>query len=247
MLFRLYGAMASWGDIAVGEYRPSFAHPSKSAVLGLLAAAKGVRREDEAVQREMAQCYGFAVRIDAAGNLMRDYHTIQVPPEAALKNHPGATRRDELNALKRYQLDYPKVSGTILSSRDYYCDALYTVCLWVRDKTARPFSLGDFEQALKTPGFVLYLGRKACPPSLQLEPQIKPAQNIKAAFDAAEFHDEFLNGLKMLKTKRYYWDSHPDAGLEPMQTFTRRDLPTSRRRWQFADRHEHYSGGDEGG
>jgi len=129
LLFRLYGAMASWGDIAVGDYRPSYSHPSKSAVLGLLAAAKGVKREEEAVHSAMAESYGFAVRIDAAGNLMRDYHTIQAPPEAALKNHPSATRRDELNALKRYQLDYPKVSGTILSSRDYYCDALYTVCV----------------------------------------------------------------------------------------------------------------------
>ena len=47
LMFRLYGPMASWGDIAVGEYRPSFAHPSKSAVMGMLAAAVGLRREEE--------------------------------------------------------------------------------------------------------------------------------------------------------------------------------------------------------
>jgi CRISPR system Cascade subunit CasD len=34
LLFRLYGPLAAWGDIAVGEYRPSFAHPSKSAIIG---------------------------------------------------------------------------------------------------------------------------------------------------------------------------------------------------------------------
>ena len=39
LLFRLYGPMASWGEIAVGETRHSAAYPGKSAIIGLLAAA----------------------------------------------------------------------------------------------------------------------------------------------------------------------------------------------------------------
>ena len=54
LLFRLYGSMASWGDIAVGEFRPTFDHPSKSAVMGLIAAAMGIRRDEEERQRELA-------------------------------------------------------------------------------------------------------------------------------------------------------------------------------------------------
>jgi CRISPR system Cascade subunit CasD len=33
LLFRLYGPMASWGEIAVGEMRHSEVKPSKSALL----------------------------------------------------------------------------------------------------------------------------------------------------------------------------------------------------------------------
>ena len=57
LIFRLYGSMASWGDIAVGEFRPTFDHPSKSAVIGLIAAAMGIRRDEEERQRELAAGY----------------------------------------------------------------------------------------------------------------------------------------------------------------------------------------------
>jgi CRISPR system Cascade subunit CasD len=46
LLFRLYGPLASWGEIAVGESRHTATYPGKSALLGLLAAALGIRRDD---------------------------------------------------------------------------------------------------------------------------------------------------------------------------------------------------------
>ena len=52
LLFRLHGALASWGDIAVGDIRPSYRYPSKSAVIGLLAAALGVERDEHHKQAE---------------------------------------------------------------------------------------------------------------------------------------------------------------------------------------------------
>ena len=55
LLMRLYGPLASWGEIAVGESRHSAMHPSKSALIGLLAAAVGVERSDEAGQQAMAK------------------------------------------------------------------------------------------------------------------------------------------------------------------------------------------------
>jgi CRISPR system Cascade subunit CasD len=68
LLFRLYGPLAAWGDIAVGEYRPSFAHPGKSAIIGLLAAALGIRRDKEE-QKSLAESCSFAVRVDSMGVL----------------------------------------------------------------------------------------------------------------------------------------------------------------------------------
>ena len=102
LLFRLYGPLASWGRVAVGGVRGSDAHPSKSAVLGLVAAALGLRRDDAAAQARLAAGYGFAVRVDAPGVLLRDYHTAQVPGRSALKRRPHATRRDQCRqALRR--------------------------------------------------------------------------------------------------------------------------------------------------
>ena len=39
LLFQLYGPMASWGQVAVGDQRPSDSQPTKSAVLGLISAS----------------------------------------------------------------------------------------------------------------------------------------------------------------------------------------------------------------
>ncbi len=44
---QLYGPLAAWGEQAVGGVRRSATHPSKSAILGLCAAAQGIRRDEE--------------------------------------------------------------------------------------------------------------------------------------------------------------------------------------------------------
>jgi CRISPR system Cascade subunit CasD len=80
LLFRLYGLMASWGEIAVGESRHSATYPSRSALLGLLGAALGLRRDEDAAQRALIEGYRFAVKVESAGSPLRDYHTVQTPP-----------------------------------------------------------------------------------------------------------------------------------------------------------------------
>ena len=94
LVFRLYGPLAAWGDIAVGEQRPTTPHPSKSAILGLVAAALGIRRDEEERQQALAEGYGYAVRVDASGVLLRDYHTTQIPDSTSRLKHL-LTRRDE--------------------------------------------------------------------------------------------------------------------------------------------------------
>ena len=72
--------------------RPSTAHPSKSAVMGLVAAALGVRRDQEVELSKLTEGYGMAVRVDRFGKPVKDYHTIQVRPG----ENNFATRREEL-------------------------------------------------------------------------------------------------------------------------------------------------------
>lgn len=228
LLFRLHGAMASWGDVAVGEYRPSAAHPGRSAILGLLAAAQGIRRDEEALLQRLTGGYGMAVATDAVGVPLRDYHTAQVPPEQRKKVF--RTRRDELAAEKL---------NTILSDRDYRTDALHRVCVWIRDAAIAPFTLSELAAALERPAFALYLGRKSCPLALPVQPQVRTAETVRAAFDAGEFSDSALPAdLARDEWTAYHWDNTASAGMTPSKTFTRRDQPYSRRRWQFVDRQE---------
>jgi CRISPR system Cascade subunit CasD len=239
LVFRLYGPMASWGDVAVGTYRPTFDHPSKSAVMGLLAAAIGIRRDEEEIHRAMAKSYDFSVRVDASGTMLRDYHTSQVPPSGSGRNKKYfATRKDELAASQ-------KDMKTILSTRDYYCDAIYSVCLWGKSDEV-PYSLQNLAQKLKEPEFVLYLGRKSCPLAMPIDAKVVSGANIQEAFGMIN-SDDLLDGLQKDDSMRLYWEGTHDAGVPTVHTITRRDNPLSRKRWQFADRNEHFAVVQPGG
>ena len=189
LLFRLHGPLAAWGDIAVGEERPSTPHPSRSAVLGLLAAALGIRRHEEERQAALADACAFAVRVDALGVPLRDYQTIQQADSVARLKHLHS-RRDEL--ADRHNL------YTTLSSRDYRCDGLYTCCLQWRN--GQTFRADEVAEALRRPRLPLYLGRKSCPLALPLGPQVIEAawfEQAIAQFDAqrTEAEQGFLAAL----------------------------------------------------
>ncbi len=227
LVFRLYGPLASWGDIAVGEYRPSFAHPSKSAIIGLLAAAIGIRRDEDERQKELADACSFAVRVDAMGTLLRDYHTAQVPSEKK-----GVTRYTRYSELANENLN------TILSTRDYRCDAAYTVAVTVRD--GAKYNARALADKLMKPEFTLYLGRKSCPLAFPLQPKVITAVTLKEAFTNVKFNNDELPGVITNSPYLIYWEDDNESGLNPEHVITRRDAPLSRIRWQFSERLEHY-------
>jgi len=242
LLFQLYGPMASWGDTAVGEERPSQVHPGKSALIGLLAAALGIRRHQEERLAALAEGYRIAVQVRHPGILLRDYHTVQVPPRVALKNHPHSTRRDEIQALARYQRK-KSGAGTLLSSREYRCDASYRVALAAAGSP--PHTLKECAKALRYPQLPVYLGRKACPPALPLQPQVVSAKSVRDAFQTAVFSaiDE-ITARPIHETVSVYWEDGMEGGFstsDGLKTLRRRDRPLSRRRWQFAERNEHHA------
>ncbi|MGW5689111.1 type I-E CRISPR-associated protein Cas5/CasD [Nonomuraea sp. NPDC003754] len=74
LLLQLAGPLQSWGVGSRFARRSTEAAPTKSGVIGLLAAALG-RRRDEDVSDLAALRFG--VRLDQPGRLLRDYHTAQ--------------------------------------------------------------------------------------------------------------------------------------------------------------------------
>jgi CRISPR system Cascade subunit CasD len=246
LCFRLHGPLASWGDIAVGERRPSLPHLSRSAVLGLVGGGLGIRRDDPERWSELERAVGFASRTDAPGALLLDFHTAQGPGETLLRKeereakragrawHRPATRRRELSYARR-EVD------TLLSSRQYRVDALWTCALWVRPGEALRWSLAQLTEALREPRFTPYLGRKSCPLDLPMEPQVVEAENPVAAMGAAVFRTDPLvadvTRAGRGKATVQWEGSWP--GLAPAQTVRRRDRVLSRDRWQFGERVEH--------
>jgi CRISPR system Cascade subunit CasD len=233
LLFRLFGPAAAWGDIAVGERRHVFSQPTKSAILGLVAGALGLRRTDDEKLAALHSGYGFASRVDAPGLLMTDFHTAQMPPESAVRRAKGfSTRRDELS-LRREVLE------TVLSYRDYHTDALAIVCLWPTE--GAPYPLERLAEALRRPVFAPYLGRRSCSPSLPFAPQIHDASSPTAALRNARFpDDDLLSVIATSPTRSYYWEGDLPGDIGALQTFRRRDVARSRTQWQFAERGEHH-------
>ncbi len=259
LLFRLYGPMASWGEIAVGESRHSAIYPGKSALLGLMAAALGIRRDEELRHTALASGYRFAVKVISAGHPLRDYHTAQAPDSVG--KFVYCTRRDELVVGKERL-------GTILSSREYRCDAFVLVAVVAED--GAPYSLDEIREALMKPRYHLYLGRKSCPLAAPLNPLVRDAVGFGEALDKYPYGALFVSNW-LLKTARktftgdgilsdetsllefsredknvfsydrqpvrYYWEG--DAiDLVSQQSLTRHDQPISRTRWQFTQRTE---------
>ncbi len=153
LLIRLYGPLASWGEIAVGESRHSAVHPSRSAMLGLLGAALGIQRDDDAGQQALIKGYRFGIKLECAGSPLRDYHTVQV----------GVLPRKFQFRSRRQELMADKVD-TILSTREYRCDSVALVA--VEALASAPVDLSSLADALRRPHFQLYLGRKShCQPT----------------------------------------------------------------------------------
>ncbi|MCP5467616.1 MAG: type I-E CRISPR-associated protein Cas5/CasD [Sinobacteraceae bacterium] len=225
LVFQLVAPMAAWGDVAVGQYRGSRDAPGESALLGLLAAALGIRRDDEAAHAALRDGYAFAVGTVDPGSLLRDYHTAQVPSRGDLKGRPHRTRRDEL-AMPKHALN------TILSARDYRQGGAWIVA--VQPLAAAPHEPGRLERALREPRFTLYLGRKSCPPAAPLAPQVIDAESAHAAIAGWLQACGSEDSLRSLA-----WGDRTTAGAAAHLSVPRKDRLIRRKGWLFGDRTEH--------
>jgi CRISPR system Cascade subunit CasD len=232
LVFHLHAVLGAMGGIAVGARRVGFDRPSKSAIVGLVAAGLGLDRSDEAAHTALADGYGLGLGEIASGHPLFDYHTAQTPPQH--NNRRFATRREELTVDDL---------GTILSVREYRTDPAYLVVLWAR--RAPRWSLAQLIKALRCPHFTLYFGRKACPLGVPLDPREVAASDPRSAIqtylatrtpEQTKFlHDLRLDGSpSILALDLDGTNDHSNT----MRIERRRDSLQSRRRWQFGLRSE---------
>lgn len=138
LLLRLVGPMQSWGTTSRFDQRDTGKEPSKSGVIGLLAAALGIDREDWKGLKPLTRL-SMGVRHDRPGLPKRDYQTAQ-------------------NIISA---DRSKIHATAVTTRDYLADAAFLVALEGDDRAL----LQEAHGKLKDPTWPLALGRKSYVPS----------------------------------------------------------------------------------
>lgn len=208
LVFTLASTLASMGDVAGHERRGSWTWPGRSAILGLLAAARGMRRDGDFTEFNGLK---VSVAVFDSGTPLRDYHTVQTVPSAAVR-HPQS--RPE--ALGRVGARV----NTMISLRDYRSNCLYGVA-------AAGEGLPALAEALGRPCFHLYLGRKACPLSAPLAPKLVAAETPEAALVHIMLPPWHANAVARVLYAE-------DGVAERVET--RHDTPLDRRLWHFATR-----------
>lgn len=222
LVFTLVAPMGSFGGPAGHERRGSLSWPGRSAVLGLIGAALGVRRGDADGQARLG-AWRVAVSVLSDSHPLRDFHTVQTVPTANIKR--PATRRDALAALK-------SGDNPVITRRDYRTDCAFGVAIWGGDAPE------EVEAALKTPHFTPYLGRKSCPLSAPMDPRSVRADNVVQALAQVSL-PSWLTGAR---TRMIASDAPLPGGWEEVLW----DDPIDRQRWHFAPRVVHVQAPGDG-
>jgi len=142
VLIRLEGPIQSWGTQGRFSVRDTDTEPSKSGVIGFVAAALGMKREDDAMLARLS-ALEMAVRIDREGTLLHDYHTAG-----------GGKFRGEDHSVGG--------KGTVTTDRYYLCNASFLAALGGDDHPI----VEQIAEGLSNPVWPLFLGRKSCVPAV---------------------------------------------------------------------------------
>ncbi len=144
LLLRLAGPMQSWGTTSRFDQRDTGKEPSKSGVIGLLAASLGIDRKVWNDELKSLAALTMGVRHDRLGVLKRDYQTAGCAATDKMRRADGSLSEDG-----------------VTSQRHYLADAVFLVGL----EGANRALLERAHAALKNPTWPLALGRKSYVPS----------------------------------------------------------------------------------
>lgn len=86
LLLRLAAPLQAWGGSAKFEVRTTEREPTKSGVIGMLAAALGRKRDADLSDLSALR---FGIRVEREGRLLRDFHTAKPEKE----KNPYVTER----------------------------------------------------------------------------------------------------------------------------------------------------------
>ena len=213
LLLRLSAPLQSWGCESNFSERRTCREPTKSGIIGLLAAALG-RHRDEPIDDLCKLRIG--IRVDREGSILCDLQSGLEMDDVWNKKSKKWKTEEELIKAKNSKKD----KGSYLTNRYYLEDAVFLVGIELED---RDF-LEVIRKALLRPAFPLYLGRRSCPPTQPLALGIRQAGLLEALrtepiqlSDYEKKRNVPASSLKIIT----------DADIDDPEALRKRDLPLS--------------------
>lgn len=157
--------LMAWGSSSRFQYRETEAFPTKSALIGLLAAALRIDKHASDEAERLAPVAALRVSCCAVpkgrkGKLLRlvDFHTV------------GGGYDKSASAMEKMSIPR-KASGppfgTVITRRTYLTGTRFVAVF-----TGGAATIAEAASALKNPAWGVWLGRKACLPALPLAPTV---------------------------------------------------------------------------
>jgi CRISPR system Cascade subunit CasD len=218
LILKLQGPMQAWGEHTFEGKRPSGNFPTRSALLGLLGACLGIRRNDREHLEQLAGSVCFAVLKEKRFLVKYDGRKIPLSMIKITDYHTVKDAREDYRGLKSHE--------TIQTWREYLCDADFTVAIW--NTPSASVTLGDLELAVKAPVYTPYLGRRSCPLAQPLFTARIAAGDAQAA-------------LRLIEPTCGGTIYSEEQGM--VRTIRLRDVPLIRQPRQFATRNVYVYGG----
>ena len=193
LLLKFIAPMQSWGSHSRFDVRDTEREPTKSGVLGLVAAALG---RDRAEPVEDLARLRLGVRVDREGVVRYDFQTAKDVIRAS-------TTRDKWQRA-RQKGQTTGTQDTVTSRRYYLADAAFLVGLEGDGNLLR--TIGE---ALKRPRWTLFLGRKGYLPG---EPVYFPESGLReASLEVALAAEPPTLEVRFEKAPRYVLELPPDC------------------------------------
>lgn len=144
LILRLAGPLQSWGERSAFNTRDTAPFPTRSGLIGMLAAAEGRGRY---ASLDRYAPLRVTVRIDRPGTRITDFHTIGggLPAARTVPTSEGGRRAQD--------------KSTMVTRRQYLADAVFTIALDGPETLTEPLAA-----ALEHPAWAPYLGRRSCVP-----------------------------------------------------------------------------------
>jgi len=141
IILRLEAVLQSFGTTGRWYIRETDMEPSKSAIIGMIGNAMGLKKFDQKLE-DLDHALEMATRTDFQGDTLCDYHTI------------GKGSRSADGKFNPF---------TILTDRYYLQDSSFLVVIKSKDNDKK--LLEEIANALQNPKRPIYIGRKCCIPT----------------------------------------------------------------------------------